>query len=77
MIRVTDVSGNPVYVNSNLIEKIEVVPDTLLVLVNGQRQMVRESAPEIVRRIESFRRKCKVIPVQRIHAAHPVELNIA
>lgn len=58
MIKVTDVGGREKYVNSDLIEKIELVPDTLIVLINGNNFIVREKPGEIVERIVEFRRRC-------------------
>jgi flagellar protein FlbD len=62
MIQVTDVGGNDKYINSDLIERIETVPDTILVLVNGHNIIVRESAEDIVDKIINFRVKCNIKP---------------
>ena len=58
MIEVTDMGGTPLYVNSDMIEKIENVPDTILVLQNGHRYLVREQAHQIIDRIILFRQRC-------------------
>ena len=58
MIKITDVGGNEKYINCDLIERIEVIPDTLLVLVNGHNVIVRDKADDIVSRIVSFRKSC-------------------
>jgi len=58
MIKITDVGGNEKYINCDLIERIEVIPDTLLVLVNGHNVIVRDSADDVVERIMDFRRSC-------------------
>ena len=55
MIRVTDITGTQKYINCELIERIEVVPDTIVVLANGHSYIVQESAHEIVERIRRFR----------------------
>ena len=42
--------------NSDLIEQVEVTPDTVLTLVTGQKMMVLESPNEVVRKVIEFRR---------------------
>lgn len=43
-------------VNSDLIELLEVTPDTVLTLTTGQKLMVLETADEVRNRIIEFRR---------------------
>jgi flagellar protein FlbD len=43
-------------VNADLIEHIEVTPDTIVALTTGQKFMVLESAEEVVERVVQFRR---------------------
>ena len=56
MIKVTRLGGRPFYLNSDLIESLEAVPDTTLQLTTGKRVIVVETAEEVVRRIVEFRR---------------------
>jgi flagellar protein FlbD len=56
MIRVTRLNHVPIVLNADLIEHIEVTPDTVIVLTTGQRFMVLETADEVVERIVTFRR---------------------
>jgi flagellar protein FlbD len=56
MIRVTRLNHVPLVLNSDLIEHIEVTPDTVISLTNGQKIMVRESAEEVVQKVIEFRR---------------------
>jgi flagellar protein FlbD len=42
--------------NSDLIEHIDVTPDTVITLTTGQILRVRETADEVVERIVQFRR---------------------
>jgi flagellar protein FlbD len=46
----------PLVVNSDLIEHIEVTPDTVISLTTGQKFMVRETSDQIIERIVEFRR---------------------
>ena len=43
--------------NSDLIEHIDVTPDTVITLTTGQILRVRESADEVVAKIVEFRRR--------------------
>jgi flagellar protein FlbD len=56
MIRVTRLNSAPMVLNSDLIEHIDITPDTVITLTNGQILRVRESAEEVVHRIVEFRR---------------------
>lgn len=57
MISLTRLNHVPLVVNSDLIEHIEVTPDTVVALTTGQKILVLESAEEIVDRIVQFRRR--------------------
>ena len=56
MIKLTRLNHSPLIVNSDLIEHIEVTPDTVITLTSGQKLIVLESAEEIVDRIVAFRK---------------------
>jgi flagellar protein FlbD len=56
MIHVTRLNSTPLILNSDLIEHIEVTPDTVITLTTGQSLRVRETAEEVVERIVRFRR---------------------
>ena len=55
MIKVTRLGGRPFYLNSDLIESLEALPDTTLQLTTGKRVIVTESAEDVVQRIVEFR----------------------
>jgi flagellar protein FlbD len=56
MIKLTRLNHVPLIVNADLIEHIEVTPDTIVALTTGQKFMVLESAEEVVERVIQFRR---------------------
>jgi flagellar protein FlbD len=56
MIRLTRLNRAPMVLNSDLIEHIDVTPDTVITLTTGQILRVRESADQVVERIVEFRR---------------------
>lgn len=57
MIRLTRLNHDPIYLNSDLIEHIEITPDTIITLTNGQKMLVLEKADEVVERVIRFRRE--------------------
>lgn len=56
MIRLTRLNHVPLIVNADLIEHVEVTPDTVVALTNGQKFMVLESAEEVVEKVIQFRK---------------------
>ena len=57
MIRLTRLNHAPMVLNSDLIEHIDVTPDTVITLTNGQILRVLESVDEVVERIMEYRRR--------------------
>jgi flagellar protein FlbD len=56
MVRLTRLNQAPIVLNSDLIERIDITPDTVITLTNGEILRVRESAEEVIRRIMEYRR---------------------
>lgn len=56
MIRLTRINHVPLVLNSDLIEHIEITPDTVIAMTSGQKFMVLESADEVIERVIDFRR---------------------
>jgi len=56
MIRLTRLNHVPLIVNADLIEHVEVTPDTVVALTTGQKFMVLESAEEVVEKVVQFRK---------------------
>src|ERR1700690_3306353 len=56
MIHLTRLNHLPLVLNADLIESIEVTPDTVISLTSGQKLVVLEPAEEVVRRVVEFRR---------------------
>jgi len=56
MIRLTRLNHIPLIVNADLIEHVEITPDTVVALTNGQKFMVLETAEEVVDKVIQFRR---------------------
>ena len=56
MIRLTRINHVPLVLNSDLIEHVEITPDTVIAMTSGQKFMVLESADEVIERVIDFRR---------------------
>lgn len=56
MIQLTRLNHVPLIVNSDLIEQVEVTPDTVVTLTTGQKLLVLESADDVVEKVIHFRR---------------------
>lgn len=61
MILLTRLDGKPVVVNEDHILFVEHTPDSMLVLTNGNRLMVREALDVVVERVSEFRKKMLVM----------------
>lgn len=55
MIRLTRINHVPLVLNSDLIEHIEITPDTVIAMTSGQKFMVLESADEVIGKVIDFR----------------------
>lgn len=56
MIELTRINRVPFLLNPDLIEHVEITPDTVIALTNGQKFVVLETAADIVARVREFRR---------------------
>jgi len=57
MIRLTRLNHVPMILNDELIEHIDMTPDTVVTLTTGHKYMVLESAEEVVDKVIVFRQK--------------------
>ncbi len=63
MIKLTRVNSVEFYLNSNEIERIELIPETAIILLNGKTYIVKESVEEVIDRIIKYNSRineCKV-----------------
>jgi len=56
MIHLTRLNHVPLIVNSDLIEHVEVTPDTVITLTTGQKFLVLESADDVIEKVIQFRK---------------------
>lgn len=57
MIQLTKLNHETYYMNPNLIEIIEITPDTLITMTNGKKYYALESVEEIIKRTEKYYKK--------------------
>ena len=55
MIRLTRLNREEYYLNPDLIDTIETMPDTTITTLNGRKLVVLESVEEVVERIVAFK----------------------
>ena len=55
MITLTRLSGSAFALNSDLIERVDSTPDTVITLVDGTKYVVREGLREVVDAIRDYR----------------------
>lgn len=55
MIQLTRINNASMVLNSDLIEHIEITPDTVISLTTGQKYMVRESVEQVIEKVVKFR----------------------
>jgi uncharacterized protein YlzI (FlbEa/FlbD family) len=53
MIKVTRLDGSPLYINERNIQWIEVLPDTAITFIAGQRVIVREKVESLIELIRA------------------------
>ena len=57
MIQLTKLTNEKYYMNPNLIEIIELTPDTLITMTTGKKYYALESIDEIMERVEEYYKK--------------------
>jgi len=62
MIRLTRLNHVALVVNCDLIEHIEMTPDTVISMTTGQRITVLETTEEVIARVIEFRRLLLCVP---------------
>ena len=72
MIYVTRLNRQALLINSDLIEQVEMTPDTVISLTTGEKIMVRETSDEIVERVVKFRRLIAAGPLRQEPATSTV-----
>ncbi|MGY6499368.1 MAG: flagellar FlbD family protein [Acidimicrobiales bacterium] len=79
MILLRRLNGTEFGVNADLIERLEITPDTVVTLVDGTKYVVADSVEDVIDRIISFR--ARILSVAEggdtestTHSAQPLRL---
>ncbi|MFT8313915.1 MAG: flagellar FlbD family protein [Clostridium sp.] len=57
MIKLTGMNHKEFIINSDNIEKIEEIPETVITLMNGNKYLVEETADEVIDKIILFKKR--------------------
>jgi len=57
MIKLTGLNNQEFILNAEVIEKIEIMPETLITLINGKKYIVLESTDKVIEEIVKYKRK--------------------
>ncbi len=57
MIKLISINRSEICLNSDLIYKIEELPDTVITLINGKTIRVIDSTDDIIQKVVDFKRK--------------------
>ncbi|NDD28108.1 MAG: flagellar protein FlbD [Proteobacteria bacterium] len=60
MIRLNRINGQPVVINADLIEMLEVTPEVIVLLTTGRRLVVSQSVDEVVQAVVDYQRSIGV-----------------
>jgi Uncharacterized protein, possibly involved in motility len=63
MVKLTQINGQEIVVNADLIETLDRAHDTIITLTTGRKIRVNESVDEIIERVVEYRRKTGYIAV--------------
>jgi flagellar protein FlbD len=55
MIQLTRLTGAPVVLNADHLDRIDSVPDTVLTMLDGRKYVVTETAQQVIDQVVSFR----------------------
>jgi len=64
MIKVTRLNETELVVNTDLIEFVESIPDTIISLTTGKKIMVKETTDEIIEKVKDFKRGTQNIEIR-------------
>lgn len=74
MIKLSKLNAVPILVNSDQIEYIEAIPESKIVMMNGEYLLVRESMDIITERVIEYKRSCCSMNAEVIREALKKEM---
>ena len=66
MIAVTRLNGEEITINADMIEFIEVTPDTVISMISGKKILVMESSQAVQDRVISYKQKIHGVPCIKV-----------
>ena len=63
MINLTKLNDSRIVINSDLIEFVEALPDTIVTLTTGQKIMVKEPVEDVVSKVIEYKRNILHKPI--------------
>lgn len=57
MIKLTQLNGNEIVINAELISHIESTPNTIITLTTGNKIVVCESVDEVIKKVIAYKRQ--------------------
>lgn len=73
MIELTRLNGATIFLNIDLLQAVEAMPDTILTLFGGEKLVVREAVEVVVRRFNARRRLLGRRPPRIVREPGPEE----
>lgn len=73
MGELTQLNGNLMLLNSDLIKTAEASPDTMLTLINGEKLIVRESLREVLERVLHYRSRLVAMMAHRLSSDEEIQ----
>lgn len=58
MIKLISLDKREFYLNPELIERVESVPETVITLTSGKKILVQESPENVARKVMHYRQRC-------------------
>ncbi len=68
MIKVTRLNESELVINTDLIEFVEAIPDTIISLTTGKKIMVKETIDQVIAKVRNFKREIQQIEIKEKQA---------
>ncbi|MCP4583185.1 MAG: flagellar FlbD family protein [candidate division Zixibacteria bacterium] len=68
MIKVTRLNESELVINTDLIEFVEAIPDTIISLTTGKKIMVKETMDEVIAKVQKFKREIQQFEIKEKQA---------
>ena len=70
MIKLHRLNGTEIVLNAELIESVDAVPDTKIILTTGNQFIVKEKVQEVIERVLEYKREASQTEKNRIAATN-------